>query len=77
MNTLFKNNDEIKRRIFNRNIHKAMQIPVNIYQTNTKFFVKVQQKMHVNWNLQIIYGYHFFINLSLTLYFLNTYFSYI
>ena len=43
-NTLFKNNKEIKTRIFDRNIHKAIQIPVNIYQTNKIFFATVQPK---------------------------------
>ena len=30
MNTSFKNNGQRKRRRCDRNIHKAMQIPVNI-----------------------------------------------
>ena len=38
MNTLFHNNDERKRRVCDRNIHKAMKIPVKICQTNKKVF---------------------------------------
>ena len=30
INTLFKNNYEIKRRVYNRNIYKFIRIPVNI-----------------------------------------------
>ena len=56
MNTLFKKNDERKRRIHDRNINKAIQIPVKFYQKKEKFFVTVEPKMHVNCNLQIIYG---------------------
>ena len=67
MNTFFKNNGERKIRICDRNIHEAMQIPVDIYQANKKFFVAYKPKMHINWNLHIIYGYNFLINLSLTL----------
>ena len=48
MNTLFNNNDGRKRRKYDINIHKAMIIPDNIYQTNEKSFVKVQQKTHIN-----------------------------
>ena len=33
-----------KRRICDRNIHKDMQIPVGIYQTNDEIFVIVQPK---------------------------------
>ena len=44
MNTLFKNKGEIKRSRYDKNIHKAMQIPVNIYQENNNFFVLVQPK---------------------------------
>ena len=36
MNKLFKKNDEIKRRVFDRNINKDMQITFNIYQKNKK-----------------------------------------
>ena len=71
MNTLFKNNHVRKRRKYYISIHKAMQIPVYIYETNKKLFVIVKQKTHVNWNLQIIYCYHFLINLSETLWFLQ------
>ena len=48
MNTLFKTNDEIKRRIFGKIIHKAMRIRVDVHQTNKKFYVIVQPRMHVN-----------------------------
>ena len=51
MNTLFENNDGRKRRRRDKKIHKAMQITVNFYQTNKTFFVTVQPKMHLNWNL--------------------------
>ena len=44
MNTLFKTNDERKRRIFDRSIHKAMIIIVDVHQTNKKFSVTVQPK---------------------------------
>ena len=37
INTLFKNNYGRKRKKFDINIHKAMRIPVKIYQTNKKF----------------------------------------
>ena len=56
MNTLFNNIKERKIRRRDKNIHKAMQITVDIYQRTEKFFVTVQPKMHVNWNLKIIYG---------------------
>ena len=36
MNSLFKNNGKIIRRRRDRNIHKAMQVPVDINQTNKK-----------------------------------------
>ena len=42
MNTLFNNDDEIKIRICDRNIHKAMQITVGFYQRNKKLFVTIQ-----------------------------------
>ena len=41
MNTLFKNNDEIKRIRYEKSIHKAMRIPVDIHKTNKKFSVTV------------------------------------
>ena len=44
MNMLFKTKDEIKRRRFDRNIHKAMRIPVDIHETNKKFTITVQPK---------------------------------
>ena len=36
MNTLYNNNNERKIRRCDSNIHKAVRIPVNIYQTNKK-----------------------------------------
>ena len=60
MNLLFINNNERKRRRCDKNIHKAIQIPVDIYQINKSFFVTVQPKYDRN-------VYHSFINLSLTL----------
>ena len=48
---LFKNKNGIKRGKCDRNIHKAMRINFNIYQTNKKLFVTVNQKTHVDWNL--------------------------
>ena len=63
---VFKNNDGRKRKICDKNIHKAMRITFNIYQ-KIKLFVTVQQKTHVDWNLQIIHGYHFLINFIQTL----------
>ena len=44
MNILFKTKDEIKRRRCDRNIHKAMIIPVEICETNKRFTVTVQPK---------------------------------
>ena len=44
INALFENNYKIKRSICDRNIHKAMWIPVEIYQNNNDFFVTVQPK---------------------------------
>ena len=44
MNTLFNTNDERKRKICDKIIHKAMIIPVDIHQTNKKFSVTVQPK---------------------------------
>ena len=35
---------------YNMNIHKAMRILI---------FVAVNPKMHVNWTILIVYGYHF------------------
>ena len=67
MNVLFKTSDEIKVRRYDRNIHKAVRIPVSINEKNKTFTVAGQQKMHVNWNLQIIYGYHLLTSHSLTL----------
>ena len=67
INTLFENYDKIKRRGRDINIHKAMQITVEIYQKRISCLLMFNQKMHVNWNLQIIYGYHYLINISMTL----------
>ena len=44
MNTLFKNINVRKIMICDKNIHKAIQIPVDIYQRTEKLFVTVQQK---------------------------------
>ena len=44
MNMLFKTKDEIKRRICDGNIHKAMRIPVDIHEINKRFTVTVQPK---------------------------------
>ena len=44
MNALFKNSYGIKIRKYDRNIHKAMKITVDIQQTNKKLFVIVQPK---------------------------------
>ena len=67
MNMLFKTKDEIKRRICDGNIHKAMRIPVDIHERNKSSLLQFNQKMYVNWNLQIIYGYRFLTNHSLIL----------
>ena len=64
---LFKTDSVRKIRRCDRKIHKAMIIPVDIHEINKKFTVTVQQKMHVNWNLLMIYGYHFLTNHSPTL----------
>ena len=72
INTLFKTNYEIKRRRCDRSIQKAMRIPADIHQANKKSsLLQFNQKMPVDRNLQIIYGYHFLTNHSLTLYFLQ------
>ena len=71
MNTLFDNINGIKISRRDKNTHKDMQIPVDIYQINKKVFVIVKSKTHVNFNLKIIYGYHFLINLSQTSWFLK------
>ena len=39
-----------KIKIYDINIHKAVRIPVDVYQMNFKNDT-VQQKTHVNWNL--------------------------
>ena len=41
---MFKNIDDIKIIICDKNIHKAMITPVDIYQTNKNCFVTVQPK---------------------------------
>ena len=66
MNTLFRNNFEMKGRRCDKNIHKSMLIPVYVCQTNKKFFVIIQPKIHVNWNFHIFYGYHFLYNIIAT-----------
>ena len=54
MNMLFKNNAEIKRRIFHKSIHKAMIITVDIHQKIKHSVLQFNQKMHINCKLQII-----------------------
>ena len=66
MNTLFENNDGIKRRKCDRNVQKDMRIPVDTYK-NKIDLLQLNQKIRVNWNLKIIYGYHFLINYGHTL----------
>ena len=44
LNMLFKTNDERKRRICDKIIHKATRITVKIHQTNKEFCVVVQLK---------------------------------
>ena len=44
MNTSFKNINERKIMICDKNMCKAMQINVYVYQINKKFFVTVQPK---------------------------------
>ena len=44
INMLFKINDARKRRMFDRKIHKAMRIPVEIHEINKKFTITVQPK---------------------------------
>ena len=65
MNTLFQNNNENKRRRCNKNIHHAVNIPVGIYEKNNISLLQLNKTMHENFNLKIIYGYRFLINLSL------------
>ena len=67
MNTSFKSNYEIKRSRCDKSIQKAMIISVEIYQNNKSSQLQFNQEMHVNWNLQIIYGYHILTNHSQTL----------
>ena len=66
MNTLFKTNDERKISRCDKFLHKTMRITVEIYLTNLFSLLLFNQKMHVYWNLQIIYGYHFLTNHSMT-----------
>ena len=75
MNVFFKNNTGRKIRKYDRKIHKAKIIPVEIYQTMKSSLLQFNQKEHVKWNFGVIYGYHLLINLSQKLWFLNTYFS--
>ena len=51
MYMLFKTKDVRKRRKFDRKIHKAVRITVDINEKNKRFTVTVQPKMHVNWDL--------------------------
>ena len=44
MNTLFKTGYEKKRRKWDKSIHKAIIITIDIHQTNKKFSVIFQQK---------------------------------
>ena len=44
MNVLFKTKGVIKRRRYDRKIHKAMIIPVGIHYRNKKFTITVQPK---------------------------------
>ena len=44
MNTLFKTNDERKRRRCDKSIHKVMRNPVEIHKTKKKFSVTFQTK---------------------------------
>ena len=67
MNKLFKTNYERKIRRCDKSIHKAKIIIFHIHKDNKQLSVTVQPKMHVNWNLRIIYGYHFLTNHSMTL----------
>ena len=67
MNILFKTNDEIKRSRCDKSIHKAMIINGNTHKTNKSPLLQFNRKMRVNWNLQIIYGYHFLTNNSMKL----------
>ena len=39
MNTLLKNNDERKRGIFDKSIHKALRIPIDIHETNKNYML--------------------------------------
>ena len=67
MNILFKTKYDRKRIICDRNKRKATRITVEIDKTNKNPLLHFNQKVHVNCNLQIIYGYHFLTNHSLIL----------
>ena len=67
MNILFKNINERKIRRCDKNIYTAMQIIVDVNQRLNVPLLRSNQKMYLDWNLQIIYGYHFLINLSMKL----------
>ena len=58
MNTLFKTNIERKIRICDKSMHKTMQITVEIHQTNKNSLLQFNQKMNINWDSKIIYGYN-------------------
>ena len=48
MNILIKTKDERKISRCDRNIHKAMRIPVDIHQKIKNSLLHFNQKMHVN-----------------------------
>ena len=66
INTLFKTDDKRKRRRCDKIIHKAIRVTAEIHKTNKNSVLQSNQKMHVNWNLRIIFGDHFLTNHSLT-----------
>ena len=51
INSLFKTNDERKRRKYDKRIHKAMIITVEINKKNKIYLLQFNQKMHVDWNI--------------------------
>ena len=61
MEKMFNKSNGTKKRKYNANIHKSMIIPDGVFQTNTELFVTVNTKTHVNFNLLVIYGYHFLL----------------
>ena len=64
INSLFNTNYERKIRKCDKRIHKDMIITVEINQTNKSYLLQFNQKMNIDRNLQIIYGYHFLTNHS-------------